>query len=110
MRFCAAARQMLKSLCLAVLFILAGAFVGLDKVVQNRVAKGSIGFGAQLQPKSTPAADAPAPSLDSLGISTNDASKPQTFLPFFSSSSPTAAAPDLLDLVSLPPSRPHIVS
>ncbi|KAF9512550.1 hypothetical protein BS47DRAFT_1394146 [Hydnum rufescens UP504] len=31
-----------------VLFILSGAFVGLDKVVQSRLAKGSIGFGAAL--------------------------------------------------------------
>ncbi|KAG8690148.1 hypothetical protein FRC08_010645, partial [Ceratobasidium sp. 394] len=31
-----------------VLFILSGAFVGLDKVVLNRMSRGSIGFGAQL--------------------------------------------------------------
>lgn len=79
-----------------VLFVLAGAFVGLDKVVQGRVAKASIGFDARMQPSSSPDA---TPSLDALGISTNDASKPQTFLPFFSSSTPNSAAPDLLDLV-----------
>jgi len=33
-----------------VLFILSGAFVGLDNVVKRRVAKGSIGFGADLAP------------------------------------------------------------
>ncbi|KAF8450759.1 ClpX ATPase regulatory subunit [Boletus edulis BED1] len=34
-----------------VLFILSGAFVGLDNVVKRRVAKGSIGFTATLAPK-----------------------------------------------------------
>ncbi|KAG9317257.1 P-loop containing nucleoside triphosphate hydrolase protein [Chiua virens] len=34
-----------------VLFILSGAFVGLDAVVKRRVAKGSIGFTANLAPK-----------------------------------------------------------
>ncbi|KAI9574898.1 P-loop containing nucleoside triphosphate hydrolase protein [Boletus coccyginus] len=34
-----------------VLFILSGAFVGLDTVVKRRVAKGSIGFTATLAPK-----------------------------------------------------------
>jgi ATP-dependent Clp protease ATP-binding subunit ClpX len=32
-----------------ILFILSGAFIGLDKVVLDRVAKGSIGFGATLR-------------------------------------------------------------
>ena len=35
-----------------ILFICAGAFVGLQKLVMSRIAKGSIGFGAQL--RSTP--------------------------------------------------------
>jgi len=34
-----------------ILFILSGAFVGLDKVVMDRVAKGSIGFGASISSK-----------------------------------------------------------
>ncbi|TEB35353.1 ClpX, ATPase regulatory subunit [Coprinellus micaceus] len=34
-----------------VLFILSGAFVGLDSVIKQRVAKGSIGFGAVLSSK-----------------------------------------------------------
>ncbi|KAI7895059.1 ATP-dependent Clp protease, ATP-binding subunit ClpX [Mucor mucedo] len=32
-----------------ILFILSGAFVGLDKTIQDRLAKGSIGFGALLR-------------------------------------------------------------
>ena len=35
-----------------ILFICAGAFVGLQKIIMSRIAKGSIGFGAQL--RSTP--------------------------------------------------------
>ncbi|KAG8739843.1 hypothetical protein FRC10_005073 [Ceratobasidium sp. 414] len=34
-----------------VLFILSGAFVGLDKIVLNRMNRGSIGFGAPLAPE-----------------------------------------------------------
>ncbi|KAF8901669.1 P-loop containing nucleoside triphosphate hydrolase protein [Gymnopilus junonius] len=37
-----------------VLFILSGAFVGLDKVIKKRVAKGSIGFTANLASESNP--------------------------------------------------------
>lgn len=36
----------------SILFILSGAFVGLDKVINRRVGKGSIGFGAPLPQKS----------------------------------------------------------
>ncbi|KAI0092612.1 ClpX ATPase regulatory subunit [Irpex rosettiformis] len=36
-----------------VLFVLSGAFVGLDSVIKRRVAKGSIGFTAPLNPVST---------------------------------------------------------
>ncbi|EPQ59931.1 hypothetical protein GLOTRDRAFT_125686 [Gloeophyllum trabeum ATCC 11539] len=43
-----------------VLFILSGAFVGLDNVIRRRVAKGSIGFGANLAPVSN---DQPKSSL-----------------------------------------------
>ncbi|KJA24550.1 hypothetical protein HYPSUDRAFT_135894 [Hypholoma sublateritium FD-334 SS-4] len=37
-----------------VLFILSGAFVGLDKIIQQRMAKGSIGFTAKLASESSP--------------------------------------------------------
>ncbi|KAF8165024.1 P-loop containing nucleoside triphosphate hydrolase protein [Crassisporium funariophilum] len=37
-----------------VLFILSGAFVGLDKIITQRVAKGSIGFTATLASETTP--------------------------------------------------------
>jgi ATP-dependent Clp protease ATP-binding subunit ClpX len=47
-----------------VLFILSGAFVGLDNVIKRRVAKGSIGFTAELG-------------------SNNDDSQTSDFMPFF---------------------------
>jgi len=36
-----------------ILFIFAGAFVGLDKIIRNRVSKSSIGFGSPLRTTST---------------------------------------------------------
>ncbi len=36
-----------------ILFIVGGAFDGLDKIIQNRVGKNSIGFGAEIQSKDT---------------------------------------------------------
>ncbi|ORY08007.1 ClpX, ATPase regulatory subunit [Basidiobolus meristosporus CBS 931.73] len=39
-----------------ILFILSGAFIGLDKIVIDRVAKGSIGFGAVIHGSDTSAA------------------------------------------------------
>jgi ATP-dependent Clp protease ATP-binding subunit ClpX len=45
-----------------ILFICTGAFVGLDKVVIDRVSKGSLGFGAPVRPSS---AEASSPTIDS---------------------------------------------
>ncbi|KAF8559067.1 ClpX ATPase regulatory subunit [Imleria badia] len=61
-----------------VLFVLSGAFVGLDTVVKRRVAKGSIGFTATLAPKDD--------ETDSGG-----------FLPFFTPNRRTSH--NILDLV-----------
>ncbi|KAI5854537.1 P-loop containing nucleoside triphosphate hydrolase protein [Durotheca rogersii] len=36
-----------------ILFVMCGAFVGLDKVVLNRVAKSSMGFGSEIRSRST---------------------------------------------------------
>ncbi|KAI5476657.1 hypothetical protein MNV49_007435 [Pseudohyphozyma bogoriensis] len=61
-----------------ILFILAGAFVGLDKIITKRIEKGSIGFGAQLAgslaAKSTPP-------------------------DYFTSTNPEKAVPDVLEQV-----------
>ncbi|RCH85136.1 hypothetical protein CU097_006489 [Rhizopus azygosporus] len=40
-----------------ILFILSGAFIGLDKIISERVAKGSIGFGAHLKSENENAKD-----------------------------------------------------
>lgn len=37
-----------------ILFIVAGAFVGLEKIVQSRISKGSIGFTSKIAPGPTP--------------------------------------------------------
>ncbi|GAA6023815.1 hypothetical protein JCM11491_000556 [Sporobolomyces phaffii] len=46
-----------------ILFICAGAFVGLEKLVQSRMAKGSIGFTSRIAPSPTPSpSSSPSPS------------------------------------------------
>ncbi|KAG8930755.1 hypothetical protein FRC02_003716 [Tulasnella sp. 418] len=57
-----------------VLFILSGAFVGLDKIVKNRISKGSIGFGATLASKG-----------DNISLNNKSGTSPTgvNFMPFF---------------------------
>lgn len=62
-----------------VLFILSGAFVGLDNIVKRRVAKGSIGFTAPLS-------------------SASSEESSNAFMPFFSSNNPSGS-PNMLDMV-----------
>ncbi|KAI9655207.1 MAG: hypothetical protein M1831_004917 [Alyxoria varia] len=54
-----------------ILFICSGAFIGLHKVVMERIAKGSIGFGARVQ-----ATARPLSSNSSSGASENDPTIP----------------------------------
>ncbi|KAH0839717.1 P-loop containing nucleoside triphosphate hydrolase protein [Lanmaoa asiatica] len=61
-----------------ILFILSGAFVGLDTVVKRRVSKGSIGFTATLAPK-------------------DDETESRGFLPFFTPN--RRSSHNILDLV-----------
>ncbi|KAI9508660.1 P-loop containing nucleoside triphosphate hydrolase protein [Russula earlei] len=61
--FCAAKPDMYQIDTSNVLFILSGAFVGLDNIIKRRVAKGSIGFTAEL--------------------SSNDDTPTSDFMPFF---------------------------
>ncbi|KAG0662944.1 hypothetical protein C6P46_003032 [Rhodotorula mucilaginosa] len=51
-----------------ILFICAGAFVGLDKIVQARLSKGSIGFTSRIAP--APAAPASEPSTGAASATT----------------------------------------
>ncbi|WVR03209.1 hypothetical protein IAU60_000200 [Kwoniella sp. DSM 27419] len=44
-----------------ILFVLSGAFVGLESIVNRRLGKGSIGFGAPL-PKAAPSSSSPNPT------------------------------------------------
>ncbi|GAA6054040.1 hypothetical protein JCM3770_001334 [Rhodotorula araucariae] len=59
-----------------VLFIVAGAFVGLEKIIQARLSKGSMGFTARIapQPASSPASPSASPAVP---FSPHD---PSTFL------------------------------
>ncbi|KAK9778775.1 hypothetical protein SCAR479_04398 [Seiridium cardinale] len=47
-----------------ILFVLCGAFVGLDKVILNRVSKPSMGFGSELRSRSTDSKNRPDLPLD----------------------------------------------
>ncbi|WWC85459.1 ATP-dependent Clp protease, ATP-binding subunit ClpX [Kwoniella dendrophila CBS 6074] len=54
-----------------ILFVLSGAFVGLDQIVNRRLGKGSIGFGAPLPKKSSEPTSSTA-TLPLTGLSTPD--------------------------------------
>ncbi|KAL8850194.1 MAG: hypothetical protein Q9221_004880 [Calogaya cf. arnoldii] len=45
-----------------ILFVFAGAFVGLQKIILNRIAKGSIGFGSPIRSASTPSSSSGKPN------------------------------------------------
>ncbi|KAL8856403.1 MAG: hypothetical protein Q9178_006973 [Gyalolechia marmorata] len=45
-----------------ILFIFAGAFVGLQKIILNRIAKGSIGFGSPIRSASSPSSSMGKPN------------------------------------------------
>ncbi|KAI1780674.1 P-loop containing nucleoside triphosphate hydrolase protein [Hypoxylon cercidicola] len=49
-----------------ILFVMCGAFVGLDKVVLNRVSKSTMGFGSELRSKSVHKPDLPVELFKSL--------------------------------------------
>ncbi|OCF30794.1 ATP-dependent Clp protease ATP-binding subunit ClpX [Kwoniella heveanensis BCC8398] len=56
-----------------ILFVLSGAFVGLESIVNRRLGKGSIGFGAPL-PKPPPTTSSSSNPLPLTGLSTQDLS------------------------------------
>ena len=87
-----------------ILFIFAGAFVGLQKTILNRIAKGSIGFGSPLRSSLSSSSSSSASSSSDLPISLTPGSEEsklfEKYLPFFTTStpgSPTTYNP--LDLV-----------
>lgn len=75
-----------------ILFIFAGAFVGLQKLVMNRIAKGSIGFGSSIRSSSDSSS---SPGSRDTTISVRTGSEESKFfekhLPFFSTQSPDQA-------------------
>lgn len=84
-----------------ILFIFTGAFVGLQKLIMNRVNKGSIGFGSPIRSSS-----ASSPGNVDANISVKPGSEEskifEKYLPFFTYASPDQASPmqyNPLDLV-----------
>ena len=77
-----------------ILFIFAGAFVGLQKTILNRIAKGSIGFGSPLRSSlsSSSSSSSSASSSSDLPISLAPGSEEsklfEKYLPFFTTSTP----------------------
>ena len=70
-----------------ILFIFAGAFIGLDKMIQKRIEKGSIGFNSPIKSSSS------SSSTTSIGKSSKASSSSPHHLPFFSPHSPNSPPP-----------------
>lgn len=85
-----------------ILFIFAGAFIGLQKMIMNRIAKGSIGFGSPIRTTSTSAS---AGNKDTTIMAMPGSEESKLFekhLPFFTTLSPDQPGPteyNPLDLV-----------
>ena len=76
-----------------ILFICTGAFVGLQKMIMNRIAKGSIGFGSPI--RSSPNASGQSPgnrdSTISVKAGSDESKMFEKLLPFFATQSPDQA-------------------
>lgn len=94
-----------------ILFIFAGAFVGLHKIIMERLAKGSIGFGARVQrsPSSSSSSGGRATSTADANDTTIPAGIPENdelfrqHSPFFHTSSSSPSASDPSTQTSTPP-------
>lgn len=73
-----------------ILFIFTGAFVGLQKIILDRISKGSIGFGSPL--RSSSSASNPSNPL-SLNAGSEERLLFEKHLPFFTPSDPALPAP-----------------
>ena len=86
-----------------ILFIFAGAFVGLQKMVMNRIAKGSIGFGSPIRSASSSSSSAGNRDTTISAMPGSEESKMfEKYLPFFMTLSPDQPGPteyNPLDLV-----------
>jgi len=76
-----------------ILFICAGAFVGLQKTVMNRIARGSIGFGSPIRSSSNASGTSAGNRDTTISVKTgSEESKMfEKHLPFFSTQSPDQA-------------------
>ena len=80
-----------------ILFICAGAFVGLQKTVMNRIAKGSIGFGSPIRSSSSSSGMAKSAGAQDTSITVTPGSEEskvfEKHLPFFTTLSPDQPGP-----------------
>ena len=71
-----------------ILFIFAGAFVGLQKTILNRIAKGSIGFGSPIRSSSASSSGKPSDSNIFVEPGSEESKLFEKHLPFFTTSTP----------------------
>ena len=76
-----------------ILFVFAGAFVGLQKVIMNRIAKGSIGFGSPIRSSSSSSSTAMGNRDTTISVKTGSEESKlfEKHLPFFTTQSPDQA-------------------
>lgn len=74
-----------------ILFIFAGAFVGLPKLIMNRIAKGSIGFGSPIRSSSSSSSGTADGSI-SVKRGSEESKIFEKHLPFFTTTSPDQAS------------------
>ena len=74
-----------------ILFIFAGAFAGLHKIVMNRIAKGSIGFGSPIRSSSSSSSQS-SDSIISVKTGSEESKLFEKHLPFFAPQSPDQPA------------------
>ena len=85
-----------------ILFIFAGAFIGLQKMVMNRIAKGSIGFGSPIRTTSSSSSAGNQNTTISAMPGSEESKLFEKHLPFFTTVSPDQPGPNEynpLDLV-----------
>ncbi len=72
-----------------ILFIFAGAFVGLQKVILNRIAKGSIGFNNTIRSPSSSSNNTNNPTTITVPPNSSESKLFEKHLPFFTTATPS---------------------
>lgn len=75
-----------------ILFIFAGAFVGLQKLILNRIAKGSIGFGSPIRSSISSSFTGSSEASISVKQGSEESKYFEKHLPFFSTAAPDKAS------------------